>query len=334
MKKQFSALLLVLLLLPSLSSAALAVDVPFSDVPENAWYAGAANWCRENGIIGSTSGNTFSPDRIMTRAMLAVVLYRAAESPEAAAPRFTDVPAWCADAVGWASERGFISGYGNGLFGAGDPVTREQFAAILWRYAGRPEAQAEAFADESSIAIYARPAVAWARAESVVGGVGNNRFNPKGHVTRAQTAVILYRYLSKDTPTNTEQPGKPTKQEETNQMYIQVGDTVLTATLADNSSAEALKDLLEKGPVTINMSDYGNFEKVGPLGTTLPRNDEQITTTAGDIILYQGNQITIYYAQNSWSFTRLGKINDVTAQRLKEVLGDGDVTVSFSLEEA
>jgi len=127
---------------------------------------------------------------------------------------------------------------------------------------------------------------------------------------------------------------EPIEQEETNQMYIQVGDTVLTATLADNSSAEALRDLLEKGPVTINMSDYGNFEKVGPLGTTLPRNDEQITTTAGDIILYQGNQITIYYAQNSWNFTRLGKINDITAQRLKEVLGAGDVSVTLSLEQA
>ena len=115
-------------------------------------------------------------------------------------------------------------------------------------------------------------------------------------------------------------------------MYIQVRDTVLTATLADNSSAQALRELLKKGPLTIDMSDYGNFEKVGPLGTILPRNDEQITTAAGDIILYQGNQITIYYAQNSWNFTRLGKINDVTAQQLKEILGAGDVSVTFSLE--
>jgi len=147
-----------------------------------------------------------------------------------------------------------------------------------------------------------------------------------------------------DIPTDTGQPEEPAKQEEsieqngpagqerTGRIYIKVGGTLLTATLADNSSAKALRDLLKKGPLTIGMSDYGGFEKVGPLGAELPRNDEQITTSAGDIILYQGNQITIYYAQNSWSFTRLGKINDITAQRLKEVLGTGDIRVTLSLE--
>ena len=107
------------------------------------------------------------------------------------------------------------------------------------------------------------------------------------------------------------------------------GSHKLTATLADNSSALAFYELLKKAPVTIKMHDYGNFEKVGPLGTTLPRNDTQITTTAGDIILYQGNQITIYYDTNSWSFTRLGKIDGVTKTELKRILGKGDVTAVF-----
>jgi len=106
----------------------------------------------------------------------------------------------------------------------------------------------------------------------------------------------------------------------------------LTATLADNSSAAALRELLAEGPLTINMSDYGNFEKVGPLGTALPRNDEQITTSVGDIILYQGDKTTIYYAPNTWDFTRLGKIDSVTAEGLKEILGDGDVSVTLSLD--
>ncbi|MCR5172159.1 MAG: hypothetical protein K6B73_04780 [Treponema sp.] len=109
------------------------------------------------------------------------------------------------------------------------------------------------------------------------------------------------------------------------------GSHKLTATLADNSSALAFFELLEKAPVTIKMSDYGNFEKVGPLGTSLPRNDEQITTTAGDIILYQGNQITIYYDTNSWSFTRLGKIDGMTQTELKRILGKGDVTAVFEI---
>lgn len=109
------------------------------------------------------------------------------------------------------------------------------------------------------------------------------------------------------------------------------GSHMLTATLADNSSATAFYQLLQKEAVTIKMSDYGNFEKVGSLGTTLPRNDSQITTQAGDIILYQGNQITIYYDKNSWNFTRLGKIDDITQAQLKKILGKGDVRAVFDV---
>lgn len=121
---------------------------------------------------------------------------------------------------------------------------------------------------------------------------------------------------------------------ENNTMIIQIDDHMLTATLADNSSAKALNSLLADGPLTVEMSDYGSMEKVGSLGTSLPTNDEQITTEAGDIILYQGNLLVIYYAPNSWNFTRLGKINGINAADLKEILGDGEVTVVLSLEES
>ncbi len=114
-------------------------------------------------------------------------------------------------------------------------------------------------------------------------------------------------------------------------MNIQIGDRVLTATLVENSSVEALKEALAEGPITINMRDYDNMEKVGSLSMDLPRNDEQITTEAGDIILFQGNAFVIYYAPNSWNFTRLGKIDDISAEELKEILGDGNVTVTLSL---
>lgn len=109
------------------------------------------------------------------------------------------------------------------------------------------------------------------------------------------------------------------------------GKSELTARLVDNSSAIAFYELLKKGPFTVDMHDYGSFEKVGPLGTTLPRNDTQITTSAGDIILYQGNQITIYYDTNSWNFTRLGKVDGVTQAELKKILGKGDVTAVFEI---
>lgn len=112
-------------------------------------------------------------------------------------------------------------------------------------------------------------------------------------------------------------------------LKITVGDQELLATFADNSSAEAFRDLLAQGPVTISMDDYGGFEKVSSLGTTLTRNDTRITTQPGDVILYQGNQITIYYGTNTWNFTRLAKINDSTDLQAK--LGTGTVQVTFSL---
>ena len=112
-------------------------------------------------------------------------------------------------------------------------------------------------------------------------------------------------------------------------LNITVGDYELLATFEDNSSAKEFRELLSQGPVTVEMEDYGGFEKVGALGATLTRNDMQITTQPGDIILYQGNQITIYYGTNTWSFTRLARINDPTG--LQEKLGDGPVAVIFSL---
>lgn len=122
------------------------------------------------------------------------------------------------------------------------------------------------------------------------------------------------------------------EEEEMNSFLITVGDTNIEASFADNSSAEAFKEKLQEGPLTLSLHDYGNFEKVGALGFELPRNDTQITTEPGDVILYQGNQITIYYDTNSWNFTRLGKIQNVTQDELKEFLGEGDVSVTFSLK--
>ncbi len=116
-------------------------------------------------------------------------------------------------------------------------------------------------------------------------------------------------------------------------IYAHVNGKTLKILAADNPPADAFLDLLKDGDVTIEMHDYGNFEKVGPLGTTLPRNDEQITTEPGDVILYQGNQVTIYYDVNSWSFTRLGKVQGLSQAELKEILGSGDATVTFSLSE-
>ena len=120
---------------------------------------------------------------------------------------------------------------------------------------------------------------------------------------------------------------------ENNTMNVIVGDATFTATLVDNSSAQALVELLQEGPLTIEMNDYGNMEKVGPIGQTLPANDEQITTEPGDIILYQSNSLVIYYDTNSWNFTRIGKINYATQEELLDALGSGAVSVTFALSD-
>ena len=115
-------------------------------------------------------------------------------------------------------------------------------------------------------------------------------------------------------------------------MKIQVGDTTFTATLAENSTVDALRELMADGSLTLNMSDYANMEKNADLGVTLPQNNEQMNTQAGDIILYQGRTFVIYYDTNSWSLTPIGKIDNVDAEELRAVLGSGDVTVNLYLE--
>ena len=114
-----------------------------------------------------------------------------------------------------------------------------------------------------------------------------------------------------------------------NKMDIQVGDTNFTATLEDNQAVRELLSILSEGPLVLELDDYSGFEKVGPLGFELTRSDSQTTTTRGDIVLYNGSNIVIFYESNSWSYTRLGKIDDLT--NLEEALGSGSVTITLSI---
>lgn len=117
----------------------------------------------------------------------------------------------------------------------------------------------------------------------------------------------------------------------TSTVRVFVGGETLAIELADNSSAEAFANLLAEGPLTIEMTDYGGFEKVGSLGASLPANDASITAEPGDVILYQGDKITIYYGTNSWSFTHLGRVRGVDQDELERILGEGKITAVFSL---
>jgi hypothetical protein len=119
----------------------------------------------------------------------------------------------------------------------------------------------------------------------------------------------------------------------TSRLYITIDGQMLRATLADNTSAQALMEALKQAPITYEAHDYGDFEKVGPLGQSFPENNESITTEPGDIILYQGSNLCLYYDTNTWTFTRIGKIEGKTQAELKQILkaGQGNITVTLSL---
>ena len=117
-------------------------------------------------------------------------------------------------------------------------------------------------------------------------------------------------------------------------VLLKVGGNSMTATLTDNEATRELTKLLEQGDITIRMSDYGGFEKVGALPQSFPTSNTQITTVPGDIMLYQGNQMVIFYGSNSWSYTRLGKIDGATVSNLRQFLGNGDITLTLSLESS
>ena len=115
-------------------------------------------------------------------------------------------------------------------------------------------------------------------------------------------------------------------------LQLKISDTVVEVAWEDNESVEELRKLCEEEPLTIRMSMYGGFEQVGSLGTNLPRNDVQTTTSSGDIVLYSGNQIVVFYGSNSWAYTRLGHITDQNETGMEQLLGNGDVTLTISME--
>ena len=119
------------------------------------------------------------------------------------------------------------------------------------------------------------------------------------------------------------------EEEAMTELCLSINDKEIPVIWEDNESVRALRELAAQQPLTIAMSMYGGFEQVGPIGTSLPRNDRQTVTEAGDIVLYSGNQIVMFYGSNSWAYTRLGKA-DQSASQMKELLGNGDVTVTIT----
>ncbi len=436
-----------------LTSAAQPVAA-FTDVPSDAWYAGAVQYCQRKGLMAGTSDTSFAPDTPLTRAMLVTILWRQAEKPAVNyLMQFSDVPEgqWCSEAVRWAVGKKLVNGYGDGRFGPNDPITQKQLNLIFQRYtnqsvtggipgfdgSSKPATRAQAAAavmnyarlsrrDTGKVLVAyfsatgntrpaaekaaevtggdlfeivpaqpytaadlnystdcranaeqnnpdARPAIAstvenmeqydavligypiwWGRAPKIVhtfletydlSGKTVATFCTSGSSPHEDATLRGYQpdavWLEGRRFSGTSQVedwvnglGLPKAAEEENKMYLQIGNTVWTAALEDNPSVTAWRELLAKGPLTVDMSDYGGFEKVGSIGTALTQTNRQITAKPGDIILYQGSSVTIYYDENTWNFTRLGHIEGAAESELREVLkaGGGNVSVTFSLE--
>ena len=260
---------LILCLGLSVTASAAEADTGFSDVAADAWYAEAAVYCRDNGLMNGTTATTFSPNVTMTRAQLCAVLYRMSGSPEVTGrDAFTDTPdgAWYGEAVLWAVQNRIMSGYTASAFGPNDPITREQLAAILWRYAGSPAAEAgEAYTDEASIASWAVTAVDWARTYGFINGMSDGSFQPDGRATRAQVAAILMRYDSWDLPTPDvpEPDPEPAPGEGTDVLVAYFSATGNTENIAEHLAGILDADLYEivpQVPYTSADLDYSNSD--------------------------------------------------------------------------
>ena len=137
--------------------------------------------------------------------------------------------------------------------------------------------------------------------------------------------TAMYQLAEKDESADDEAIGDST-------MIMKIGDTKVNVEWEDNQAVEALRDMAKDGDITIQMSMYGGFEQVGSIGQSLPRDDKQTTTSSGDIVLYSGNQMVVFYGSNSWSYTRLGHISDKDEAEMADLLSQGDVTITISTE--
>lgn len=174
----------------------------FSDIDISAWYMLAVEYALDSGLMNGYGNGLFAPDKNLSRAMLTQILYNKEGNPAVSnSGTFADVSAndWCSNAVTWAAENGIVGGYGNGLFGPDNNITREQLAVMLWRYAGSPAATDNElhFTDADKASEYALEALRWASENGVLNGYNDGRLNPGGLATRAQVAQMLKNYLEK-----------------------------------------------------------------------------------------------------------------------------------------
>ena len=278
--------------------AAASQPLPFTDVPADAWYADEVQYCYEHGIFAGTSGATFSPDDVLTRAMLVTILYRAEGSPsleeENLSYLFSDVPgdSWYADGVYWARLEGVVGGYGGNVFGPDDPVTREQAVTILWRQAGSPAASAGDFSDGDGIAAWAASAAGWALGTGLLTGWADDAFHPQAGLTRAEAAVLLARY---------QQSGTAGTEEGDRTLVAYFSATGTTRPLAEYAAEilnAGLYEIVPAEPYTAEDLDYGNSDS----RTTREQNDPDARPAISGAVENMEQYDTVLLGYTEWIF--------------------------------
>ena len=179
-----------------------STQLPFADVTEKDWFYNDVKYVYENGLMNGVGEGLFGPSGTTTRGMIVTILYRLEGEPSAALAAFQDVASnqWYAKAVGWAADNGIVTGYSSSQFGPNDKITREQMAAILYRYAAykgydvSQRADLSKYEDQGTISSYAVDSMAWANGEGLINGIDADTLNPKGSAIRAQVAAILHRF--------------------------------------------------------------------------------------------------------------------------------------------
>jgi len=174
---------------------------PYTDASTTAWYHDGVHYCIENGLMNGYGSSKFAPNDTLTRGMLAQIIYNKEGRPTMAASNpFDDVVggAWYAKAVAWGARNGVLEGYGNGKFGPDDPITREQLATMLWRYAGSPESvePLDRFTDGGKTSSWAAAALRWAVEQGIVTGKSSGIFDPASTATRAEAVTMLQRFCT------------------------------------------------------------------------------------------------------------------------------------------
>ncbi|QWU13774.1 hypothetical protein SAMN04487895_1012 [Paenibacillus sophorae] len=352
---RFISLMLGIVLIFCMAATAFAAD--YNDVADSVWYHTAIDYVDENNLMGGTGGGNFEPETPITRAMLVTVLHRIEGSPIVTGNGgFSDIPdgSYYTTAVAWAEANQIITGLSDGRFAPYSLITREQFATILYRYAGGKSYDTSAYAtldgytDASQVSPYAETAMHWMVGTQNMQGSGG-RLLPIGSTTRAQAAAMLMRFMESIAkgesaePTVPPQPTEPERpaptvpaqpeREEMITMNIKAGNTTFTAKLYDNETTRAL---IEQLPMTVRMSELNGREKYYDFPNNLPvgSTEEPATIHAGDIMLWSSNTLVLFYTtfSNSYGgYVKLGYIEDISG--LTSALGTGSVQVTFSIND-